>query len=119
MFRSTSSGEVVEVVPGNVERAGRIGGCVMSGNYPASVTDNTQHFALPSVESDVRGEAHEDTRCPNVAAKFMREPYTPGRFAILLCDECADGARAMGYHFDEAATIQLSRDVEREQELEA
>jgi hypothetical protein len=61
-----------------------------------------------------------DDRCLNLTTKVMREPYTPGRFAVLLCDECADGARAMGYHYDEEATIQLSRDIEREAEaLEA
>jgi hypothetical protein len=60
-----------------------------------------------------------DDPCRNMATKTVREPFTPRRFAVLLCDECADGASAMGYHFDEEATIQLSRDIEREQEFES
>ena len=57
-----------------------------------------------------------DDPCLNIATKVMREPYTPGNFALSLCNECADGARAMGYHFDAEATEQLAKNVAREAE---
>lgn len=70
-------------------------------------------------EGDYGCEAHEgDTqadRCPNVATQIRREPYTPGRFAVMFCDEHADKT----YDYDEEATIQLCRDIEREEELDA
>ena len=69
-------------------------------------------------EGDYRCESSfgPDDPCLKVATKVMREPYTRGNFAVSLCDECADGARAMGYHFDAEATVQLTRDIERESE---
>lgn len=52
----------------------------------------------------------EDDRCPKVATQVRREPWTPGAFKALTCDEHADTI----YPLDVEATAQLRRDVERE-----
>ena len=72
-------------------------------------------------ESEYHCEVGEDseTNCRRIGVKVYREPFTPGRFAVIACDEHADGLRSSGYHFDEEATIQLNRDIEREKEMEA
>lgn len=64
-------------------------------------------------EGDYRCEASEgyekSDRCVRVATQVRREPYTPGRFAIMFCDEHADPT----YELDAEATEKLRRDVEK------
>ena len=61
-------------------------------------------------------EGPEDP-CPGVATQCWREHYTPSAIPVILCDECSEHARGFGYTFDQEATIQLVRDIEREAEL--
>lgn len=72
---------------------------------------------LMSYEGDYRCSASEaeDDRCGRVATQVRREPFTPGRFKVLFCDEHADPT----YEFDAQATSELLASVEREEQLEA
>ena len=69
-------------------------------------------------EGDYQCEAHEGyekgDRCSRVASQVRSEPWTPGRFKVLTCDEHADPI----YTFDAEATAELLASVEREEELE-
>lgn len=64
-------------------------------------------------EGDYRCQASEceDDHCSKVATHVRREPYTPGRFQVLLCDEHADNS----YEMDTLATADLLRKVKIEQ----
>ena len=62
------------------------------------------------------GSGEPDEPCRKEATQVWREPYTPGRFRILLCNEHVQDVKAMGYHYDQEATVQLARDREREAE---
>jgi hypothetical protein len=74
---------------------------------------------MEKYEGDYQCAVSEDGSCRKVATQCWREPFTPSAFPVIACDEHADGLRAEGYHFDQDATIQLLRDVEREEEREA
>lgn len=52
--------------------------------------------------------------CKKIANQCYREPYTPSRTPVIVCDEHGAGLRALGYHFDALATTMLRRDVARE-----
>ena len=90
--------------------------------YPAGVSDNDPHFNLASANDD-EPEAREldcgcvefsnggvhpcdddrcelresEDRCPNRATQTVEEPYTPGRFRIQVCDDCAKSQIEFGY----------------------
>jgi hypothetical protein len=61
---------------------------ILPRRLPTSVTDSDQCevFEEPNV------------RCINPATTIMEEPYTPGRFKIRTCDQCARYLQSTGYH---------------------
>jgi hypothetical protein len=76
-------------------------------NYPPGVTDDDPHFNLPSVHDDEE-EFDDETmcgvmvdlgsRCGKPITTVVEEPWTPGRFQIRCCDDCAANFISEGYH---------------------
>lgn len=73
-------------------------------NYPMGVTDNDPHFDMPSVgdeddEENMCGVLVDlDSHCGKPITTIVEEPWTPGRFQIECCDDCAKGFIDEGYH---------------------
>ncbi len=57
-----------------------------------------------------------DECCGREATRICREPFTPGNFEILCCDEHAASLIRQGYHADKNADKRLAADKQRETE---
>lgn len=68
-------------------------------------------------EGDYKCQSNDgpEDPCRKVATQCYREPYTPSRTPLIVCDEHGEGLRAAGYSFDSGATTQLQKDVATEQ----
>lgn len=73
---------------------------------------------MENYEGDYRCQGNEgpEDPCHRVAEQCYREPYTPSSTPVILCNDCAEWAKAAGYYLDAQATAQLCRDIEREAE---
>lgn len=73
----------------------------ITGMWPRGTDEYERLMARATIceRGDVenRCEIYEDARCERMATKTVVEPYTPGRFQIQCCDECAAGLISNGY----------------------
>lgn len=71
---------------------------------------------MSDYEGDYTCSVSEDSRCGREATRVVHEPYTPGNFKVLCCDECARDLLSLGYHADPEAEKKLAEDKHREAE---
>lgn len=71
-------------------------------------------------ESDYICEVSDDgdSICGREATRVVHEPYTPGNFELMCCEQHARSQIAWGYHPDHVADKRLAENKKREEETQ-